>query len=240
MEKLKTKQDVMMDRIDTAKTLFAKAFFYPEKAETLEERDILEIKIQIILERISDILSNVYYEVLQDAKKFGFYDEVLCDYMAEKNHLLKSQLGYTLLTNNGVSFWKQVLAHYKDQPDELSKVVGITLLALPEEHQNILSQANFLTDNFEEVCENAKDIIDAQHKEFMERDIMPFVTAPTETYAIRKQSLDLLFRMPNITFEMDEIKALYLAAKLMYKVRKDEYEPILKRYKQVDSTPGRK
>ena len=103
-----------------------------------------------------------------------------------------------------------------------------------------LTLAWLLTDNFEEVCENAKDIIDAQHKEFMEKDIMPFVTAPSETYSIRKQSLDLLFRMPNITFEMDEIKALYLAAKLMYKVRKDEYEPILKRYKQVDSTPGRK
>ena len=39
--------------------------------------------------------------------------------------------------------WEQVLAHYEEEPDELTKMAGMTLLALPDEQKNALSQANF-------------------------------------------------------------------------------------------------
>ena len=240
MENLKTKQDIMLDKINETKTLLKKTLFYSVKKKISSNKDIQEIKIQIMIERIANILSNVYYEAILDVKKADFKGEALDDLMAQMNHLLKVLLVNALTTKDGISMWEQVSAHYEEEPDELTKIAGMTLLALPDEQKNALSQANFYMENIENVCDNAQDIINAHHKKFMEEEIMPFVTAASGTLENGVRSLDLLPKIPNLTFRIDGIKTLLLAAELMYKVHRDEYEPILKRYKQVDSTPGRK
>ncbi|HIS12838.1 MAG TPA: hypothetical protein IAB40_07010 [Candidatus Onthocola stercoravium] len=240
MENLKTKQDVMLDKINETKTLLRKTLFYSVKKKILSNKDIQEIKIQIMIERIANILSNVYYEAILDVKKADFRGEALDDFMVQMNSLLKVLLVNALTTKDGVSMWEQVLAHYEEEPDELTKMAGVTLLALPDEQKNALSQANFYMENIENVCDNAQDIINAHHKKFMEEEIMPFVTAASGTLENGVRSLDLLPKIPNFTFRIDGIKALLLATELMYKVHKAEYEPMLKRYKQANCMPGRK
>lgn len=240
MENLKTKQDVMLDKINETKTLFRKALFYSVKKKILSNKDIQKIEIQIMIERIANILSNVYYEAILDVKKADLKGKALDDFMVQMNHLLKVLLVNALTTKDGISMWEQVSAHYEEEPDELTKIAGVTLLALPDEQKNALSQANFYMENIENVCDNAQDIINAHHKKFMEEEIMPFVTAASGTLENGVRSLDLLPKIPNFTFRIDGIKALLLATELMYKVHKAEYEPMLKRYKQANCMPGRK
>ena len=240
MENLKTKQDIMLDKINETKTLLKKTLFYSVKKKISSNKDIQEIKIQIMIERIANILSNVYYEAILDVKKADFKGEALDDLMAQMNHLLKVLLVNALTTKDGISMWEQVSAHYEEEPDELTKIAGMTLLALPDEQKNALSQANFYMENIENVCDNAQDIINAHHKKCMEEEIMPFVTAASGTLENGVRSLDLLPKIPNFTFRIDVIKTLLLATELMYKVHKAEYEPMLKRYKQADGMPGRK
>mgnify|MGYP001851640055 FL=1 len=240
MENLKTKQDVMLDKINETKTLLRKTLFYSVKKKISINKDIQEIKIQIMIERIANILSNVYYEAILDIKKADLKGEALDDFMVQMNSLLKVLLVNALTTKDGISMWEQVSAHYEEEPDELTKIAGVTLLALPDEQKNALSQANFYMKNIENVCDNAQDIINAHHKKFMEEEVMPFVTATSGTLENGVRSLDLLPKIPNITFRVDGIKALLLATELMYKVHKAEYEPMLKRYKQANCMPGRK
>lgn len=240
MENLKTKQDVMLDKINETKILLIKALFYSVKKKFSSNIDILEIRIQIMIERIASILSNVYYEAILDVKKADFKGKALDDFMAQMNDLLKVLLVNALTTKDGVSMWEQVLARYEEEPDELTKMAGMTLLALPDEQKNALSQANFYMDNIEDVCDNAQDIINAHHEKFMEAEVMPFVTATSGTLENGVRSLDLLPKIPNITFRINDIKTLLLATELMYKTHKAEYEPMLKRYKQADGMPGRK
>lgn len=240
MNSLKTKQDVMQDKIKEAKRLLRHALFYSAKGKVASNNDLQKIKLQIMIERISDILANVYYEAILDIEKAGFSGEALDKQKRKMNYLLKVLLSNALTTKNGVSFSNQILKHYEDNPDELTKIAGLTLLALPDSQGDAISKANFHAEDIEHVCSNALEIIDEYHKKFMEDDIMPYVTKNCGTMESGTLSLDLLLKIPNITINIDGIKTLLITAELMYCAHKDEYDPILARYKEIDSTPGRK
>ena len=199
MENLKTKQDVMLDKINETKILLRKALFYSVKKKFSSNKDIQEIRIQIMIERIASILSNVYYEAILDVKKADLKGKALDDLMAQMNDLLKVLLVNALTTKDGVSMWEQVLAHYEEEPDELTKMAGMTLLALPDEQKNVLSQANFYMDNIEDVCDNAQDIINAKLDAiaYFGED---FIEAPE---SIQNAIIDIIFNKGITGFEKE-------------------------------------
>lgn len=248
MENSKTKQDVMLDEFNKASSLLQKSLLYDFEKKLNSDKDyIQDINVYITMEKASNVLANIYYEATLDIKSLESdmaslnkllqeCNLTLADLKLEQNNnLLKVLLVDALIENNGLSFGKQMLAYYEEQGD-IRNVLNLCLASLPKEQKITFSHINLAANDIENVCNNALDIIDAYHKNFMEENIMPYVTKNSDSIESTKKSLYLLFKMPEIKFIFKDIRTILLTNIFMFSIHKKEYEPMLKRFRKAIAT----